>query len=156
MQNYRTLLFLTLVQGAFTLIMTPSLSQSISRSSLAGQTFQRMDKRSARWIAARMISSNEGSISATLSSLLVCGLLTFGQGVMPAVSEPVSPIYDQARSLGSAQNEKLAAELTSFEQRTGWKIRVLTRDSRRQEQQLSPQQIRDFWKLPDEKAVPQS
>ncbi len=69
------------------------------------------------------------------------------------MSDTVSPVFDEAKSLGSGQAKKIAAELSAFEEKTGFKIRVLTRDSRRQEQRATPQQIRELWKLPDDDAV---
>jgi hypothetical protein len=97
-------------------------------------------------------SRDNNSMRSKISSLLLCGLLAFGQGI-PAMSDTVSPVFDEAKSLGSGQAKKIAAELSAFEEKTGWKIRVLTRDSRRQEQRATPQQIRELWKLPDDDAV---
>ena len=101
-----------------------------------------------------MLTQNDLRLPTKLLSLIACGILAFGTGSLPATSvDSVSPIIDEARSLGSLQKEKIAVELKTFEEKTGWKIRVLTRDSRRQEQKLSSQELRDLWKLPDENAA---
>jgi hypothetical protein len=89
--------------------------------------------------------------------LLVCTLcLSVGVwGTPPAIAfnapellpEQPTPVIDLARALTTVQEEKLVAELNTFEAETGWKLRVLTQFDR-----TPGLALRDFWNL-DQKSI---
>jgi energy-converting hydrogenase Eha subunit A len=92
-------------------------------------------------------------VRASLVLLLAVGLLALGPEaraydnpqLLPA--EP-TPVVDLAKALTSVQREKLVQELESFEQETGWRLRVLT-----QFEQTPGRAVIPFWKLDGKSAV---
>tara|TARA_B100000700_G_C14955206_1_gene813641 strand:+ start:648 stop:1451 length:804 start_codon:yes stop_codon:yes gene_type:complete len=92
------------------------------------------------------------SVKITLSLLLVVLCFVLGRPALGAdnpelLPQDFTPVIDLARSLSSQQRSELENSLNDYENKTGWKIRVLS-----QYEKTPGLAVREFWSL-DERSL---
>lgn len=96
-----------------------------------------------------------GVKGAGLAAAAVCASALLCLSPMEISAGPTPLILDDARSFSTVAREKLDSNLQDFETETGYKVRVITRDGRRQDkaEAMGARNIKALWGLPDPKAV---